>query len=98
MERQIPKITIEELVRRYCERQEATVEEISTRLGTIQGKMQVQGFMLLECQMLDSSYMGSLTILPYGPGCSFKEVPMHPLSPRGLASDTSLVVAIAEVG
>jgi hypothetical protein len=52
------------------------------------------GWMLLECQVMDGSRLGSLTILPYGPNNTFARVPDHPISPRGLASDMSVVVGV----
>jgi hypothetical protein len=50
--------------------------------------------MLLECVDLSSSRLGSYVILPYGPRNTYKEPPTKPISPRGLASDMSIVVAI----
>jgi hypothetical protein len=90
-------VTREELIRRYCETQEATPEEITKRLTELETNFKpVSGFMLLQCEQFDSSRFGSQVILPYGPGCTFKDPPTHPISPRGLASDMSVVVAIAE--
>lgn len=87
------ELTFDEFAARYCETQEQTPEGLREIL-----KLQVQnwhpiGFMLLQCQMLDSSYCGSHVILPYGPNNTYKAIPDHPVSPRGLASDTSVVVA-----
>ena len=48
--------------------------------------------MLLECRMFDSLNIGNLTILAYGPHNTYKEPPTYPISPRGLASDMSMVV------
>lgn len=79
---------------RYCERQEQTVEGLCEVLKAHIVRFKPEGFLLLECQILDSSYLGSLTILPYGPNNTYKTVPTHPLSPRGLASDMSIVVAV----
>lgn len=96
MSKEVEKLTKQALVERYVERQIATVEEILTRLEGISQEREVTGWMLLECQQLDSSRMGNYTIVPYGPGCTLKEPPTVPISPRGLASDMSVVVAIAE--
>jgi hypothetical protein len=52
------------------------------------------GWMLFECHDMSSSHMGELTIVPYGPNNTFKELPAFPISPRGLASDMSVVVAL----
>jgi len=87
------KVTLDEILRRYCERQDATADGVSVRLSAIASTMEVSGWMLLECAMLDGSRLGELTILPFGPGCTFKAIPGHPVSPRGLASDMSTVVA-----
>ena len=35
-------------------------------------------------------------ILPYGPRNTYKEPPTKPISPRGLASDMSVVVALLD--
>lgn len=78
---------------RYCERQQQTIEGLREVLLAQIEKFHPEGFMLLECVMLDSSYLGSLTILPYGPNNTCKVIPDHPISPRGLASDMSVVVS-----
>lgn len=49
-----------------------------------------KGWALVECQMLDSSIMVTLIII--GDAYTLKDVPTHPISPRGLASDMSTVV------
>lgn len=94
---EIKKVTVVELVGMYIERQEATAAEVEARLERIRQQREVTGFFLAEAQLMDSSWFGSRVILPYGPGCTHKEVPTTPFSPRGLASDTSVVVAFAEV-
>lgn len=84
-----------ELVLRYIERQDATEEATLTRMSLIEDVREVTGWFLLECAALDSSKLGERTLLPYGPGCTFKAPPRHPVSPRGLASDMAVVVAIS---
>lgn len=79
---------------RYCERQEQTIAGLREILKAQIERFKPDGFMLLECQMMDSSLLGSLTILPYGPNNTYKAVATHPISPRGLASDMSVVVAL----
>lgn len=79
---------------RYVERQDCSIPDLSARLDKLDLQYDPDGYMLLECHMLDGSRLGELTILPYGPRNSFKEPPNHPISPRGLASDMSVVVAI----
>ena len=88
-------IPLEEMVDRYIERQDATAGEILSRLKAISVSYRAVGFMLLECQMMDSSMLGSLVILPFGGKSTFHVPPHHPVSPRGLASDTSTVVAVS---
>jgi hypothetical protein len=75
----------------YCSRQEATIQGLRQVLMEQIQRFNPDGFVLLECQMLDSSLCGSYTILPYGPNNTLKSVPTHPVSPRGLASDMSVV-------
>lgn len=83
---------------RYCERQEQTPEGLFAVLSAQRERYQPEGWMLLECQAFDSSRHGSLTILPYGPNNTFRQPPDQPISPRGLASDMSVVVAILPAG
>jgi len=90
-------LSFDELVQRYCERQLCEPNQLQSRLQTIRDKYRPDGFMLLECKVLDSSRLGELTILPYGGDATFKAVPDHPISPRGLASDMSCVVATMPV-
>lgn len=98
MSKQVETVSQEELVRRYCARQDATPEQVVERLVAIGKARMVSGWMLAECHQLDSSSMGTLTLVPWGPGCTFKEIPTHPFSPKGLASDMAVVVAVAPVG
>lgn len=83
-----------EFAARYCERQEQTPDGLLTVLQAQHVRYQPDGWMLLECAMLDSSRVGELTIMPYGPRNTWKVIPNHPISPRGLASDMSVVTAI----
>jgi hypothetical protein len=89
-----PTITRAELIRRYTERQALEPSELETTLAELEARYQPVGFMLLECADMSSSRLGELTILPYGPRNTYQTVPTHPISPRGLASDMSTVVAI----
>lgn len=92
-----PKLTFHDFAAKYCERQEQTPEglrEIFTRQKELYNP---DGWMLLECQQFDSSRFASFTILPYGGTATYKEPPTHPVSPRGLASDMSIVVALLPV-
>lgn len=79
---------------RYCERQQMTVGRLREILLAQKEIFQPEGWMLLECAMLDSSRCGMYTILPYGPNNRYKTPPTNPMSPRGLASDMSQVVAL----
>lgn len=93
-----PTLTFAEFAKKYCDRQQqsfAGLRAIFTRQKELYNP---DGWMLLECHMLDSSRIGSLTILPYGGTATYKEPPTHPISPRGLASDMSTVVALLPVG
>ncbi len=88
-------ITVGELVARFCKRQDATLEQVYRHLDNILRRHDVVGWVLLQCVLLDSSRLGELVIMPYGPGCTLDVVPHKPISPRGLASDMSIVVAVA---
>lgn len=88
-------LTYPEFAAKYCERQENDPESLKATLQAQRfNSLPPDGWMLLECQMMDSSRCGSLTILAYGPNNTFKQPPDHPVSPRGLASDMSVVVAL----
>lgn len=86
------KLTFKELAAMYCERQQQTPLGLRKTLKEKVELFNPVGFMLLECQMLDSSRLGEYVILPYGPKNTFKQIPDHVISPRGLASDMSVVV------
>lgn len=90
------ELTFAEFARRYCERQENTPEVLKEILTTQKERFKPDGWFLAECQMMDSSRLGSLVILPYGPMNTFKEIPTRPFSPRGLASDMSVAVAFVK--
>lgn len=79
---------------RYCERQQQTPEGLLAILRQQRERYAPVGWLLLECHMLDSSRVGELTILPYGPQNTFKAPPEGAISPRGLASDMSVVVSL----
>jgi hypothetical protein len=87
-------LTLAEFSAKYCERQDNSPEGLKKILVAQKERYQPTGWMMLECVMLDSSLLGSLTILPYGPNNTFKAIPDHPVSPRGLASDMSTVCAV----
>ena len=90
------KLPFKEFAGLYCETQEQTPEKLRVILTTMAGRYNPTGFMLLRCEMLDSSRLGERVIVPYGPNNEFKEPPTHPVSPRGLASDMSVVEAIMD--
>ena len=92
----VPRLNFADFAAKYCERQEQTPDGLRTILEKQKQTYQPEGWFMLECQMLDSSRLGSLTILPYGPNNTFKVIPEHPVSPRGLASDMSVVCAVLE--
>lgn len=87
-------LTFDEFAKRYCARQDSTRGQLLNTLQSHRQRFNPTGWMLLECQVLDSSRLGSYTILPYGPHNTFKEPLTRPISPRGLASDISVVVAL----
>lgn len=78
----------------YCERQDSTPERLKEILLRQKHTYKPIGWVLLQCLLMNSSKMGQLTILPYGPNNSLKEPPTHPISPRGLASDMSVVIGL----
>ncbi len=89
----ITEMTFDQFAAEYCKRQDQTPAGLRAILKDQKNRYKPDGWMLLECQMLDSSKIGQYTVLPYGPDNTFKRIPDHPVSPRGLASDMSVVVA-----
>jgi hypothetical protein len=83
-----------EFARRYCERHVNSPTRLAETLSQQVGLFHPDGWMLLECQDFSSSRFGHYVILPYGGQATFKEIPDRPISPRGLASDMSVVVAV----
>ena len=93
-------LTFDELAAQYCERQQQTPHGLRLILEAQRDRYQPDGWMLLECVLMDSSRLGSLTILPYGPRNTIKQRLDEgaPISPRGLASDMSVCIAWIESG
>jgi len=87
-----------EFSRVYCERQKQTPDGLKAVLQCQRERFHPEGWFIAECGMLDSSYVGSLVILPFGPSNTFKSVPQHPISPRGLASDMSIATHVLRAG
>jgi hypothetical protein len=90
--RDVPVMTFDELAQKYCARQINTPEELRKTLLAQKERYQPLGWVLLECANFNSSKFGDLWILPYGPNNTYKSIPDHPISQRGLASDMSTVV------
>lgn len=93
----VPKMSWEEFSGRYCKTQESTPEELAGILRGQIARYSPKGFFLAEAQLLDSSWLGSVVILPFGPSNTFKDIPDTPFSPRGLASDTSMAIGYIDV-
>ena len=77
----------------YCDTQEQTPEGLRDVMQSVAHVFQPDGFLIAECGLLDSSYFGQRVVLPFGGGATLPEPPKGPFSPRGLASDQSLVLA-----
>lgn len=90
-------MTYDELARRYCDRQEQTPAGLLAVLHDQKIRFTPDGWVLLECQDMSSSLIGSLAIFPFGPNNSLKAPPDRPISPRGLASDMSTVAGVLTV-
>lgn len=94
MPEEIPKLTFDEFAKMYCIRQVQTPEGLKAIFTRQKELYKPDGWMMLECQMLGGARFGHLIILPYGGDATYKTIPDHPISPRGLASDMSVVVAL----
>ncbi len=93
----IDKMTWPDFAARYSKTQDETPEGLAKRLTAQIQTYVPDGFFLAEAQLLDSSWFGTVVILPFGPRNTFKTVPEHPFSPRGLASDTSVAIGWIDV-
>ena len=90
------QMKFDEFAKRYCESQMQTPDGL---MGILQSQIALwkpTGFLLLECQLLDSSCFGQCVIVPYGPKNTWKEIPKGPISPRGIASDMSIVIGVLD--
>lgn len=87
-------MTFDEVAQIYCTRQDSTPDELRCKLQHQATKFQPDGWVVMECQMLDSSRLGEITLVPYGPRNTFRKLPEEgtPFSPRGLASDTAIPI------
>ena len=77
----------------YCQTQESTPEGLRTILLDQAQRFEPDGWLIAESQQFDSRWRGNRVILPFGPNNTFKQIPDHPFSPRGWASDYSVVIA-----
>jgi hypothetical protein len=94
----VKQLCFEEFAHLYCETQVCEPDELRQRLQSQHAEYKCEGWFLSECQMFDSTSFRNRVIVPFGPNNSFKQIPNHPFSPRGLASDTSVVIAWMPAG
>lgn len=87
-------LTLDAMVQEYLTRQEGDPAEVRAQLDSFHSLFQSRGVVLLECQMLGSSKLGEYTLVAFGPRNTLKDIPAHPISPRGLASDMATVKAV----
>lgn len=90
-------MTFAEMAQAYCATQVSDPGELHQVLTVQRARYQPTGWLLLQCQQLDSIYLGQHVILPYGGTATLQTIPDHPVSPRGLASDMSVVVWVLPV-
>lgn len=86
------KMTWKQFSSRYCDNTGHGTEWLIEILREQVRKYNPTGFFMAEAQVMDSTWFGQRVILPFGKYNTFKEIPDHPFSPRGLASDTSVVI------
>ena len=90
-------LTFDEFAALYCKTQQSSKSELRRRLTVQAGQYKPNGWVLLECRVLDSSRLGERVILPYGPENTLTEIPDHPVSPHGLESDQSVVIGVLTI-
>lgn len=84
-------------IAKYTPNDQSAAAVVRAHLQRQEEKYAPDGWVMLECQMLSTargSRMGEQTIIPFGPNNTWKEIPKGPVSPRGLASDMAVVVAV----
>lgn len=86
-------LSFDDFAARYCARHVQTPEGLRELLREQRQRYTPDGWVMLECQMLGGSRCGEYTVIAYGPQNTWKAPPTSPVSPRGLASDMSIVVA-----
>lgn len=91
------KVDLNELVRRYCETQDCEPPQVLERLKEIRRLFEPDGFFLAQAQDMSSSFFGTHVIIPYGGKSTFAAPPTGVFTPRGLASDSSVVTAVYEI-
>jgi len=80
----------------YCATQEQTPEGLASLLRSNAKTFQPEGFLIAECQVLGSRWPPRI-ILPYGGSATLPSPPEGFFSPRGLASDQSVVIALLPI-
>ncbi len=83
----------EAFITKYAKNDPAVLADVRTSMQRLEEKFAPTGWVMLECQLLDSSSRGQLTIAAFGPQNTWKTIPEGPVSLRGAASDMSVVVA-----
>lgn len=86
------RMTWDEFSTRYCKTQVSTPEMLAENMNFLVRQYSPVGFFLAEGQLMGASWCGQVVAAPYGPRNTLKEIPAHPFSPRGLASDMSVAI------
>ncbi len=87
------KLTFDQFAKAFCDRQQNTPDKLLEIFKSQATVYKPVGWFLAECHVMDSSRLGKLVVIVYGPSNTFKEVPAEVFSPHGLASDMSRAVA-----
>jgi len=87
----------EAFIAKYADNDPATMDDLRIQLQRLEETYTPVGWVLLECQVMDSCNYGLLWIATFGPNNTWKTIPEGPASPGGRASDMSAVVAVCLV-
>ena len=87
----------DEFITKYTDGDPDKMADVRIQLQRQQETYTPDGWVMLECHMMDSSSRGDRTIVPFGPHNTWKSIPEGPVSPRGAASDMAVVVAVCLV-
>jgi len=87
-------VDFDTFAKQYCDKQDTPPDGLRSILRDQLDRYEPVGWVMMECQVLDTSKAGRLAIVPYGPSNTWQTIPQTPVSLDGTASGTSVPVAV----